>query len=71
MKDSTLARKRKTSGRIDDQDEDKIRNRYQEYNEKTAPLMQYYNDQGKFYAVNGIGSIQEITARLSTVIDNL
>jgi adenylate kinase len=28
---------------------------------KTAPLMQYYNDQGKFYAVNGIGSIQEIT----------
>jgi adenylate kinase len=44
---------------------------YQEYNEKTAPLMQYYNDQGKFYAVNGIGSIEEITARLSTVIDNL
>jgi adenylate kinase family enzyme len=36
---------------------------------KTAPLMQYYNDQGKFYAVNGIG--EEITARLSTVIDNL
>jgi adenylate kinase len=36
---------------------------------KTAPLMQYYNDQGKFYAVNGIGSIQE--PRLSTVIDNL
>jgi adenylate kinase len=24
----------KTSGRIDDQDEEKIRNRYQEYNEK-------------------------------------
>jgi adenylate kinase len=46
--DSTLARKRETSGRIDDQDEDKIRNRYQEYNEKTAPLMQYYNDQGSF-----------------------
>jgi adenylate kinase len=38
---------------------------------KQLPLMQYYNDQGKFYAVNGIGSIQEITARLSTVIDNL
>ncbi|MBC7440718.1 MAG: adenylate kinase, partial [Flavobacterium sp.] len=25
----------KTSGRVDDQDEEKIRNRYQEYNEKT------------------------------------
>jgi adenylate kinase len=33
--------------------------------------MQYYNDQGKFHAVNGTGSIQEITVRLSTVIDNL
>jgi adenylate kinase len=33
--------------------------------------MQYYNDQGKFHAVNGIGNIQEITERLSTVIDNL
>ncbi|MNE78469.1 adenylate kinase [compost metagenome] len=61
----------KTSGRIDDQDEDKIRNRYQEYNEKTAPLMDYYKGQGKFYAVNGIGSIAEITERVSNVIDNL
>ena len=61
----------KTSGRVDDQDEEKIRNRYQEYNEKTAPLMEYYQNQGKFHAVNGIGTIQEITERLSKVIDNL
>lgn len=66
-----LLERGKTSGRADDQDEDKIRNRYQEYNEKTAPLMGYYKEQGKFYAVNGIGSIQEITERLSSVIDNL
>lgn len=66
-----LLERGKTSGRIDDQDEDKIRNRYQEYNEKTAPLMAYYNTQGKFHAVNGIGSIAEITERLSAVIDNL
>lgn len=61
----------KTSGRIDDQDEEKIRNRYQEYNEKTAPLVDFYIKQGKFHAVDGIGSIQEITERLSNVIDNL
>ncbi|MFT5714618.1 MAG: adenylate kinase [Flavobacterium sp.] len=66
-----LLERGKTSGRIDDQDEEKIRNRYQEYNEKTAPLMGYYNKQGKFYAVNGIGTIEEITERLSTVIDSL
>ena len=57
--------------RPDDQDEEKIRNRYQEYNEKTAPLMAYYHSQNKFYAVNGIGTIEEITERVSKVIDNL
>jgi adenylate kinase len=66
-----LLERGKTSGRPDDQDEEKIRNRYQEYNEKTAPLMEFYTKQGKFHAVNGIGSIHEITGRLSAVIDNL
>ncbi len=66
-----LLERGKTSGRPDDQDEEKIRNRYQEYNEKTAPLMAYYHSQNKFYTVNGIGTIQEITERVSKVIDNL
>ena len=66
-----LLERGKTSGRPDDQDEEKIRNRYQEYNEKTAPLMQYYKAQDKFHAVDGIGSIAEITHRLSSVIDSL
>jgi len=66
-----LLERGKTSGRVDDQDEEKIRNRYQEYNEKTAPLMEYYTKQNKFYPVNGIGSIAEITARLSNVIESL
>ena len=66
-----LLERGKTSGRPDDQDEEKIRNRYDEYNQKTAPLMNYYQAQGKFHAVNGIGSIEEITERLSTVIDGL
>ena len=64
-----LLERGKTSGRVDDQDEDKIRNRYQEYNEKTAPLMDYYKAQHKFYAVDGIGSIEEVTERLSLVLD--
>jgi adenylate kinase len=66
-----LLERGKTSGRPDDQDEEKIRNRYQEYNEKTAPLIEYYKDQNKFHAVNGIGEISEITGRLSQVIDKL
>ena len=66
-----LLERGKTSGRPDDQDEEKIRNRYQEYNEKTAPLMDYYKGQNKFHSVNGIGSINEITERLSLVIDSI
>ncbi|MEY2630990.1 MAG: adenylate kinase [Bacteroidota bacterium] len=64
-----LLERGKTSGRPDDQDEEKIRNRYQEYNEKTAPLMDYYKAQGKFHAVNGIGTIEEVTERLTNVFD--
>ena len=64
-----LLERGKTSGRPDDQDEEKIRNRYQEYNEKTAPLMDFYKAQHKFYAVDGIGSIEEVTERLSLVLD--
>lgn len=66
-----LLERGKTSGRADDQDETLIRNRYQEYNEKTAPLIDYYNTKDKFHSVNGIGEISDITARLNAVIDQL
>ncbi len=66
-----LLERGKVSGRSDDQDEAKIRNRFTEYNEKTAPLKDYYEDQGKFHSVNGIGSIEDITSRLAKVIEEL
>ena len=59
------------SGRSDDQDESKIRNRFDEYKLKTAPLKDYYEGQHKFYSVNGIGSIKEITERLTNLIVSL
>ncbi|WP_420323042.1 adenylate kinase [Flagellimonas sp.] len=66
-----LLERGKESGRPDDQDEGKIRNRFDEYNQKTAPLKEYYQKQGKFHSVNGIGEIEEITGRLGKVIDAL
>ncbi|SHI88681.1 adenylate kinase [Arenibacter nanhaiticus] len=66
-----LLERGKISGRSDDQDEDKIRNRFEEYNEKTAPLKDYYEEQGKFHSVNGIGSIEDITSRLTKVIEEI
>ena len=66
-----LVERGKVSGRTDDQDEEKIRNRFTEYNEKTAPLIAFYQAQGKYHAVNGIGTIEEITTRLSETIDKI
>jgi len=61
----------KTSGRADDQDEKIIRGRYEEYNEKTAPLIDYYTEKNCYNSVDGIGTVEEITTRLSKVIDGL
>lgn len=61
----------KVSGRADDQDKEKIKNRFVEYNEKTAPLIAYYKAQGKYHAVDGIGTVEEITVRLSKAIDQI
>lgn len=66
-----LLERGKSSGRVDDQDESKIKNRFEEYNQKTAPLINYYKRQNKFHSINGIGSIKEITERLTQLIDQL
>ncbi len=61
----------KTSGRSDDTDEEKIRNRFNEYNTKTAILKDFYEAKGNYYGVDGVGAIEEITDRLSKVFDTL
>jgi adenylate kinase len=61
----------KTSGRPDDANESVIRNRITEYYNKTAILKDYYSAQNKYFGVDGVGSIAEITDRLSAVIDKL
>lgn len=48
------------SGRPDDANEEIIRNRVNEYNNKTLPLKNYYSEQGKFHSINGIGTIDGI-----------
>ncbi len=75
VEDETLVKRLlergKTSGRADDADESIIRNRVKEYYSKTAILKDYYANQGKYFGVDGVGSIEDITVRLSAVIDNL
>lgn len=66
-----LLERGKTSGRPDDADESIIRNRIKVYYNETAILKNYYDKLNKYYGVDGVGSIEEITERLSKVIDNL
>ena len=66
-----LLERGKTSGRADDADESVIRHRITEYYNKTAVLKEYYSAQNKYFGVDGVGSIEDITVRLSAVIDAL
>ncbi|MBH12737.1 MAG: adenylate kinase [Leeuwenhoekiella sp.] len=66
-----LLERGKTSGRKDDADEAVIRNRIKVYYDETAILKGYYQKQDKYFGVDGVGEIKEITTRLSSVIDAL
>jgi adenylate kinase len=63
-----LLERGKSSGRSDDSDETVIRNRIQEYEDKTATLADYYDKQGKYYPIEGVGSVDEIFERISQVV---
>lgn len=60
-----------TSGRVDDSGLAVIENRIEIYDQKTAPLIDYYQKAGKYESINGIGTIEEITGRLRVCIDRL
>jgi adenylate kinase len=64
-----LLNRGKDSGRADDQNRDIIQKRITEYNNKTAPLKNYYSGQNKYYGIKGVGTIDEIFDALSKVID--
>jgi adenylate kinase len=61
----------KESGRSDDQDASIIKQRIKEYNNKTAPLKDYYAAQHKFHSIYGIGTIDEIFSRICDTIEKV
>ena len=66
-----LKKRAEISGRTDDADPTVIQNRINIYNNETAPVKTFYQDQNKFVSVDGIGSIDEITERLFSAISVL
>lgn len=63
-----LLKRAETSGRSDDT-EIVIKNRLKEYKEKTAPVAKFYQDQGLYFPVEGIGSVEQINQKLEKVIE--
>jgi adenylate kinase len=61
----------KTSGRADDADEEIIRNRIQVYKGETAPVFDFYKEDGRSHKIHGVGSIDEIFERLCNLVDTL
>jgi len=61
----------KTSGRTDDQNESKIENRIKVYQEETLPVANYYDGEGKYVKIHGVGTIDEIFGKISNEIDKL
>lgn len=60
----------KTSNRADDQDEEKIDTRIKVYMDETLPVAKFYENQGKYKAVNGVGGIEDIFHEISSVINS-
>jgi adenylate kinase len=64
-----LLNRGKTSGRSDDANEDVIKNRIEIYKKETAPVYSYYDERNLAHTISGMGSIEEIQARLVRLID--
>ena len=59
----------KDSGRADDASEEVIKTRIETYRAQTAIVADHYSAQGKYEAVDGLGSVDEVFERLCSVIE--
>ena len=55
--------------RVDDSDPEIIQHRIETYKEQTAPCLHYYEDRGILRNIYGIGSIDEVFARVRVLFE--
>jgi len=66
---SRLKGRAETSGRADDADPEVIANRIAVYKEQTAPVANFYDQQGKLRTIEGVGGIESVFQRICEAID--
>lgn len=64
-----LLNRGKDSNRSDDNAE-VIKKRFQEYENKTKPVAEFYREKKKFFPIDGVGKIEEISRRLTQAVDS-
>lgn len=65
-----MIKRGKDTGRADDNPET-IKNRLKVYHEQTHPLREYYNKEGKYLAIDGMGVVDDIFKSISDKLDNV
>ena len=63
-----LLRRAKIERRSDDT-EDVVRRRQEVYAEQTAPLLDVYSERGLLVEVDGMGPVEDVTARVTAALD--
>lgn len=65
-----LLKRAELEGREDD-NEETIRERMRVYEEQTAPLLRFYRERGLLHEVDGMPSVDEVTAAITKVLEDL
>ena len=65
-----LLNRGKQTGRTDD-NEEIIKSRLDVYNNQTSPLKELYKKEGRLHSIEGTGSVDDIFARISEVIEKV
>lgn len=65
-----LIKRGEVSGRNDDTPET-IKSRLQVYYNQTAPLKEYYTTRDKLVKIDGLGTVEEIFARIEKIVDKI
>jgi adenylate kinase len=62
-----IAGRAKAEGRADDNPES-VRKRLQVYTDQTAPVIDFYRQQGELTVVDGVGSLDEVFTRITEAL---
>ena len=64
-----IAHRAQIEGRADDARPEVVENRIRTYHQKTEALIDYYRKAGKYYQIDGEGSIDEVRCRIFDTLD--